>query len=81
MQNEQLTTILINMTIGLAIVAIALQLLIMLIRVLSGTAAKLDLTDPISGERYRDVVNEHGRLLENANDSKGCEQDERRKCA
>lgn len=52
MQNEQLTTILINMTIGLAIVVIALQLLIMLIRVLSGTAAKLDLTDPISGERY-----------------------------
>lgn len=71
MQNEQLITILINVTIGLAIVAIALQSLIMLIRVLSGTAAKLDLTDPISGKRYRDVVDENGRLLENSNESKG----------
>lgn len=71
MQNEQLITILINVTIGLAIVAIALQSLIMFIRVLSGTAAKLDLTDPISGKRYRDVVDENGRLLENSNESKG----------
>lgn len=71
MQNEQLVTFLVNMTIGLAIVAIVLHLLIMLIRVLSGTAAKLDLTDPISGKRYRDVVDENGRLLENSNGSKG----------
>lgn len=70
MQNEQLVTFLVNMTIGLAIVAIVLHLLIMLIRVLSGTAAKLDLTDPISGKRYRDVVDEHGRLLENSDGSK-----------
>lgn len=71
MQNEQLITILINVTIGLAIVVITLQLLIMFIRVLLGTAAKLDLTDPISGKRYRDVVDENGRLLENSNESKG----------
>ena len=71
MQNEQLITILINVTIGLAIVAIALQSLIMLIRVLSGIAAKLDLTDPISGKRYRGVVDENGRLLETSNESKG----------
>lgn len=70
MQNEQLITTLINVTIGLAIVVIALQLLIMLIRVLSGIAAKLDLTDPISGKRYRDVVDDHGRLLETSNESK-----------
>lgn len=71
MQNEQLITILINVTIGLAIVAIALQSLIMLIRVLSGIAAKLDLTDPISGKCDRGVVDENGRLLETSNESKG----------
>ena len=70
MQNEQLLTILVNTIIGLAIAVVVLQLLIMFIRVLSGTAAKLDLTDPISGKRYRDVVDEHGRLLENSDESK-----------
>lgn len=65
MQNEQLVTTLINVTIGLTIVVIALSLFTMLVKFLAGTSAKLDLTDPLTGKRYRDVVNERGELLEN----------------
>lgn len=65
MQNEQLVTTLINVTIGLAIVVIVLSLFTMVVKFLAGTAAKLDLTDPLTGKRYRDVVDERGELLEN----------------
>ena len=70
MQNEQLVTTLINVTIGLAVVVIALSLFTMLVKRLAGTAAKLDLTDPLTGKRYRDVVDEHGELLENVAERK-----------
>ena len=65
MQNEQLVTTLIHVAIGLAIVVIVLSLFIMSIKFLAGTAAKLELTDPLTGKRYRDVVDERGELLEN----------------
>ena len=64
MQNEQLVTTLICVTIGLAIVVIVLSLFIMSIKFLAGTASKLDLVDPLTGKRYRDVVDERGELLE-----------------
>ena len=70
MQNEQLVTTLIHATIGLAIIVVVFSLFIMLIKFFAGTAAKLDLTDPISGKRYRDVVDERGELLENTEESK-----------
>lgn len=70
MQNEQLVTTLIHVTIGLAIVVIVLSLFIMSIKFLAGTASKLDLVDPLTGKRYRDVVDERGELLENTEESK-----------
>lgn len=71
MQNEQLLTTLVNMTIGLALVVIVLVLFNAFVKFLARVFAKLDLTDPLTGVRYRDVVDENGRLLENSNESKG----------